>query len=61
VPNGDLTWREVLTVVVIWGWHLVFVLPTVIAAALMARCFFLPNCLRRSCRDYVARHQELDD
>ena len=60
MPNGDLTWKEVLIVAAIWGWHLVFVLPTVIAASLMARCFFLPNCLRRSCRSYVNEHREFE-
>ena len=61
MPNGDLTWKELLIVLGIWVWHLGFVLPTVACAGLIARCPWLPDRVRSSCRRYVSEYREMDE
>ena len=55
MPNGDLTWKEVLIIAAIWIGHLC-VLPVLGAAWLLARCPLLPKRARRSCQYFFDRY-----
>lgn len=56
MPNGDLTWKEVLIIAALWLGHVLFVLPPVGIAWLLARCPVLPRTWREGCRDFIKQH-----